>query len=101
YAVTRAAELGELDRVQALAARIGKGEVITILAAADDDHPRKGFVTDHLTADDLNAGDVDVYLCGPPPMVDAVRAHFGTLGIEPANFFYEKFNPTEAEAAAA
>jgi benzoate/toluate 1,2-dioxygenase reductase subunit len=30
-----------------------------------------------------------------------VRAHFTTLGIEPANFFYEKFNPTEAEAAAA
>lgn len=101
YAVTRAADLVELDRVQALAARIGKVEVITILAAAEDDHPKKGFVTDHLTADDLNAGDVDVYLCGPPPMVDAVRAHFTTLGIEPANFFYEKFNPTEAEAVAA
>jgi benzoate/toluate 1,2-dioxygenase reductase subunit len=101
YAVTRAADLVELDRVQALAARIGGVEVITILAAAGDDHPRKGFVTDHLTADDLNGGDVDVYLCGPPPMVDAVRTHFATLGVEPGNFFYEKFNPTEAEAAAA
>ncbi|NKX44604.1 benzoate 1,2-dioxygenase electron transfer component BenC [Roseicyclus persicicus] len=101
YAVTRAADLVELDRVQALADRIGGVEVITILAAAEDDHPRKGFVTNHLSADDLRGGDVDVYLCGPPPMVDAVRAHFGTLGVEPANFFYEKFNPTEAEAAAA
>jgi benzoate/toluate 1,2-dioxygenase reductase component len=100
YAVTRAADLVELDRVRVLAARIGGVEVITILAAAGDDHPRKGFVTDHLTAADLQGGDVDVYLCGPPPMVDAVRAHFATLGAEPANFFYEKFNPTEEAAAA-
>lgn len=57
--------------------------------------------SERMTADDLNAGDADVYLCGPPPMVDAVRAHFAKLGVEPANFHFEKFNPTEAEAAAA
>jgi benzoate/toluate 1,2-dioxygenase reductase component len=34
-------------------------------------------------------------------MVDAVRAHFGKLGVDPASFHFEKFNPTEAEAAAA
>ncbi|WP_428929415.1 benzoate 1,2-dioxygenase electron transfer component BenC [Marinibacterium sp. SX1] len=101
YAVTRAADLVELDRLTALADRIGKVTVVTILAAADETHDRKGFVTDHLGADDLNGGDCDVYLCGPPPMVDAVRAHFGGLGIEPASFHYEKFNPTEAGAAAA
>ncbi|THD80858.1 2Fe-2S iron-sulfur cluster binding domain-containing protein [Aliigemmobacter aestuarii] len=101
YAVTRAADLVELDRVQALADRIGNVTVITVLAAADEAHDRKGFVTDHVSADDLNGGDCDVYLCGPPPMVDAVRAHFGKLGVEPANFYYEKFNPTEEKAAAA
>ncbi|RYG91002.1 2Fe-2S iron-sulfur cluster binding domain-containing protein [Loktanella sp. IMCC34160] len=101
YAVTRAADLVELDRVRALADKISTVTVITILAAAEDDHDRKGFVTDHVTADDLNAGDCDVYLCGPPPMVDAVRNHFGNLGVEPANFYFEKFNPTEAAVAAA
>lgn len=101
YAVTRAADLVELDRVRALADRIGNVTVITVLAAPDEDHDRKGFVTDHLSTADLNGGDCDVYLCGPPPMVDAVRAHFGKLGVEPANFYYEKFNPTEAEAVAA
>lgn len=101
YAVTRAADLVELDRVQRLADKIGNVTVITILAAPEDDHDRKGFVTDHVTAEDLNDGDCDVYLCGPPPMVDAVRAHFAKLGQEPANFYFEKFNPTEAEAAAA
>jgi benzoate/toluate 1,2-dioxygenase reductase subunit len=101
YAVTRAADLVELERVRALADRIGTVEVITILAAAEEPHERKGFVTDHVTADDLNGGDCDVYLCGPPPMVDAVRAHFAKLGVEPANFHFEKFNPTEEKAAAA
>lgn len=101
YAVTRAADLVELDRVRRLADRIGTVTVVTILAAADEAHDRKGFVTDHLTAGDLNGGDCDVYLCGPPPMVDAVRAHFGKLGVQPASFHYEKFNPTEAEAVAA
>ncbi|KIC33581.1 benzoate 1,2-dioxygenase electron transfer component BenC [Leisingera sp. ANG-S5] len=101
YAVTRAADLVELDRVQDLAAKIGNVTVITILAAEEEAHERKGFVTDHVTAGDLNGGDCDVYLCGPPPMVDAVRGHFSKLGVEPANFYFEKFNPTEAEAEAA
>ncbi|WP_415922849.1 benzoate 1,2-dioxygenase electron transfer component BenC [Tateyamaria sp. SN6-1] len=101
YAVTRAADLVELDRVSALAEKIGSVSVITILAAEEDEHERKGFVTDHLKAEDLQGGECDVYLCGPPPMVDAVRDHFGTLGVEPQNFYYEKFNPTEAEREAA
>lgn len=101
YAVTRAADLVALDRVQALAEQIGTVRVITVLAADEDAHERKGFVTDHLTAGDLHDGDVDVYLCGPPPMVDAVRAHMAKLGVTPASFHFEKFNPTEAAAEAA
>jgi benzoate/toluate 1,2-dioxygenase reductase component len=100
YAVTRAADLVELTRLDALAAQIGTLRLITILAAPEDDHPRKGFVTDHLTAEDLCEGAADVYLCGPPPMVDAVRAHFAKLGVAPASFHFEKFNPTEEKAAA-
>lgn len=101
YAVTRAADLVELERVRHLAKKIGNVSVVTILAAAEDNHERKGFVTDHLTVKDLNEGDCDVYLCGPPPMVDAVRVHFEKLGVEPAKFYFEKFNPTEIEVEAA
>ncbi len=101
YAVTRAADLVELDRVTALAEALGNVTVITVLADQNEAHDRKGFVTDHLTAEDLNSGDCDVYLCGPPPMVDAVRAHFAQLGVNPVAFHFEKFNPTETEAVAA
>ena len=31
------------------------------------------------------------YLCGPPPMVEAVRTHVTEAGIEPTGFYYEKF----------
>ena len=43
----------------------------------------------------LNDGDVDIYLCGPPPMVNAVSAWLDREGIEPANFYFERFAPKE------
>lgn len=101
YAVTRGADLVELERMQALAHSIGNVQIVTILAAKDEDHDRKGFVTDHLDPDDFNGGDADVYLCGPPPMVEAVRQHMHALGVAPASFHFEKFNPTESPAVAA
>ena len=33
-------------------------------------------------------------------VVEAVRKHFATLGVEPASLHYEKFAPTETAAAA-
>ena len=45
----------------------------------------------YIEPEHLNDGDVDIYLCGPPPMVDAVRACFPTRASTPANFYYEKF----------
>lgn len=101
YAVTRGADLVELERVRELAERIGTVTIVTILAAEGEDHERKGFVTDHLGAEDFNGGDTDVYLCGPPPMVEAVRQHMAALGVAPASFHFEKFNPTETPAVAA
>jgi benzoate/toluate 1,2-dioxygenase reductase subunit len=62
------------------------------VAATDSAHPRKGYVMAHVDPGHLNGGDVDIYLCGPPPMVDAVRAWLGEQNVTPANFYYEKFS---------
>lgn len=51
----------------------------------------RGFVTDLMAAEHLHDGDVAVYLCGPPPMVEAVRTHLADRGVEPYGFYYEKF----------
>jgi benzoate/toluate 1,2-dioxygenase reductase component len=51
-------------------------------------------VTRHIRPEHVNGGDVDVYLCGPPAMVDAVRKHFTDQGVTPMSFYYEKFSDT-------
>ncbi|WP_072801549.1 benzoate 1,2-dioxygenase electron transfer component BenC [Rhodococcoides yunnanense] len=63
----------------------------------------KGYVTGFIEPHHLNDGDVAVYLCGPPPMVEAVRTYFSDEGVEPTGFYYEKFAPsakTEEKPAA-
>ena len=61
------------DRLEAFAARIPNFTFSACVADPDSQHPLKGYVTHHLEAKHLNDGDVDVYLCGPPPMVEAVQ----------------------------
>jgi benzoate/toluate 1,2-dioxygenase reductase subunit len=62
------------------------------VAAEDSTYPNKGFVTHHMRPEHLHDGLVDIYLCGPPPMVDAVRKYLADQGIQPASFYYEKFS---------
>lgn len=41
---------------------------------------------------------MDIYLCGPVAMVDAVKGWLDKEGITPANFLFEKFSATAAGA---
>ena len=91
YGVTNDFDLVELDRLQALAARIPNFTYSACVANPDSQYPQKGYVTQHIEPRHLNDGDVDVYLCGPPPMVEAVSQYVREKGISPANFYYEKF----------
>ena len=61
----------------------------------------KGFVTGLIEPEHLYGGDVSVYLCGPPPMVEAVRKHLEDAGVEPVGFYYERFALSGTGAAAA
>jgi benzoate/toluate 1,2-dioxygenase reductase component len=99
YGVTNDADLVGIDQLQAFAARIPGFSFTTCVAAEASAHPRKGYVTAHIEPETLNGGDIDVYLCGPPLMVDAVRSWLAGKGITPANFYYEKFSPSGAVTA--
>lgn len=102
YGVTRDLDLVQVDAIDAYATRLPNFSYATVVADAASNHPRKSWVTQHVPADALNDGDVDVYLCGPPPMVDAVRKYFDDEGVKPSSFYYEKFTPnavSEAKAA--
>lgn len=96
YGVTRDGDLVEVDRIEALAARLPTLTWDVCVADPESARPLKGYVTEHLADHHLNAGDCDVYLCGPPPMVEAVRLFFKEKGVSPKHFHYEKFAPSEA-----
>lgn len=91
YGVTNDFDLVELDHLEALVAAIPNFTFRACVANPQSHYPLKGFVTQHIEPHHLNEGDVDVYLCGPPPMVEAVSHFIREQGITPANFYYEKF----------
>jgi benzoate/toluate 1,2-dioxygenase reductase subunit len=101
YGVTRDLDLVLVDEVEAYTGRLPNFTYSTVVAEEASSHARKGWVTQHIPADALNGGEVDVYLCGPPPMVDAVRKHFDDNGVKPNSFHYEKFTPNAVAKEAA
>jgi benzoate/toluate 1,2-dioxygenase reductase subunit len=91
YGVSTDDDLVKLDEV---------GELVSRLPGFSWDHcvsdpastaANKGYVMSLIGDDDLHDGDVAIYLCGPPPMVEAVRTHVADAGLEPTGFYYEKF----------
>ena len=101
YGVTQDGDLVETKRLAGLQARLPSLTWASCVSDSASQHPLKGYVTHHLTDEHLNAGDCDIYLCGPPPMVEAVRLFLREKGVTPAHFHYEKFAPSETEKAAA
>jgi benzoate/toluate 1,2-dioxygenase reductase subunit len=99
YGVTNDGDLVGTQQLDAYAKQIPGFTYGTVVAAVDSAHPRKGYVMSLIEPGHLNGGDVDVYLCGPPPMVDAVRSWLNEQGVTPANFYYEKFSPSGAVTA--
>ncbi len=94
--VTNDADLVGLDKLERIKAEHDWFDYRTCVAAPESAHERKGYVTQHVDAAWLNGGDVDIYLCGPMAMVDAVRHWLEQENIQPASFHYEKFTPSEA-----
>lgn len=101
YGVTRDLDLVLVDQIAAYTSRLQNFTFATVVADADSDHPRTGWVTQHMPEEMLAGPGVEVYLCGPPPMVDAVRYYLDENGIRPASFHYEKFTPNAPAKAAA
>lgn len=92
FGVTNDFDLVAIEKLNELQEKHAWFEYRTVVAHADSQHERKGYVTSHVENDWLNQGDVDIYLCGPVPMVEAVRGWLDTEGIKPKNFLFEKFS---------
>ena len=92
FGVTNDFDLVALEKLNQLQEKLPWFEYRTVVASAESTHERKGYVTGHIENDWLNHGDVDIYLCGPVLMVEAVRGWLDSEGIKPASFLFEKFS---------
>lgn len=98
FGVTQDKDLVALDQLEAIKAKLPGFEYRTCVVDAESQHARKGYVTAHVDPEWLNGGDVDVYLCGPVAMVEAVRHWLDASGQKPASFHYEKFSASSSHA---
>lgn len=91
FGVSTDADVVALEELRRFAAEVPSFSWDYCVADPSSAAPNKGFVTALLGPEHLNGGDVAIYLCGPPPMVEAVRTSLADNGIKPTGFFYEKF----------
>lgn len=96
YGVTRDADVVGLDVLDDYVERIGSFTYSFCVSDPDGSAEQIGYVTQFVDDEHLAGGDVDIYLCGPPPMVDAVSAWLSEQGVTPANLYYERFAPKGA-----
>jgi propane monooxygenase reductase subunit len=54
----------------------------------------RGLVTDVVSEAEQELGEVDAYLCGPPPMVDAAIEMLDSNGVPENRVYYDKFTTT-------
>ena len=88
YGVNSKDDLVEIDALDELKAAISEFDYFTVVVDKNSGHDKIGYVTNHLSPEHLHGGEVDVYLCGPPPMVEGVRQWMAGIGVEPRNFLF-------------
>lgn len=97
YGATVDEDVIELETIDALARELRFTWDYCVADKATK-HPNQGYVTALINDEHLHSGDVDVYLCGPPAMVEAVRTFLDDRGDQPHGFYYEKFTPAASAA---
>ena len=55
-----------------------------------------GMVTDVVDRMEDDLAEVDAYLCGPPPMVDAAIALLEARGTPESHIYFDRFTPSAA-----
>jgi len=97
YGAQTEADLFHLDELAALAGRLPGLTFVPALSnevAGSSWTGETGFVTDVLAAHEGDLGDADLYLCGPPPMIDAAISVLVAKGADEKRIFFDKFTTT-------
>jgi benzoate/toluate 1,2-dioxygenase reductase component len=93
YGATTDENLVELDRLDSFKSKL-PFDYKTCVSIEQSSKHAQGFVTQWITKENLGENPYDMYICGPPPMVDAVKKSIHTEGVNQGHFYEEKFNPS-------
>jgi propane monooxygenase reductase subunit len=97
YGARTAADLFYLDEILLLGKGLANFEFVACLSeSADDSVPdsitvEEGMVTDVVARYEASIGKTEVYLCGPPPMVDAALDFLDSSSVPKDQVFYDSF----------
>ena len=92
YGVTQDSDLCETRRLEDYRERIAGFDYHLVVSKPSTEWQGKtGWIPDHFDRQALDAHPFDIYLCGPPPMVEAIKTWFGEQNIEQFQMYYEKF----------
>jgi propane monooxygenase reductase subunit len=97
YGARTATDLFHLEELAALAGRLPDFTFVPALSEESngDWTGETGLITDVVERMEDDLTEVDAYLCGPPPMVDAAIAMLERLGVPESHIYFDKFTTTE------
>jgi propane monooxygenase reductase component len=97
YGARTATDLFHLEELAALAGRLPSFAFVPALSEESngDWSGETGLITDVVERLEGDLAEVDAYLCGPPPMVDAAIAMLERSGVPESHIYFDKFTTTE------
>ena len=97
YGARRQEDLFHVEELEALGDDLSSFTFVPALSEEDGEgwSGEEGLITDVVERCEEDLSDVDAYLCGPPPMVEAAMDLLVAKGVDQANIHYDKFTTTE------
>ena len=93
YGARTEADLFQLDELAGLPC----GFVAALSEDSNGWKGESGLITDVVDRLEAEVAEVDAYVCGPPPMVEAAIALLEAKGVPEAHIYYDKFTTTADE----
>jgi propane monooxygenase reductase subunit len=90
YGAREEQDLFHLEELAELQAMLPSFRFVPALSDAEWEG-ETGLITDVVDRLEQELADVDAYLCGPPPMVDAAQELLLSRGVDEAHIHYDKF----------
>jgi propane monooxygenase reductase subunit len=97
YGARGPGDLFHQDELKELEQRLPNFRFVPALSDCDEQEEwsgERGLITDVVERCEEELGEVDAYLCGPPPMVDAAIALLDAKGVPESRVYHDKFTTT-------